>query len=386
VAWGSFQGWTLGPTAKRHAGDGRTCPVESGYNPRTFDKEPRMCTVSRRAFLATNAAFLTAAAEAELLGRGRQATTPRPTEVAPGVFFVEGDPFATGSNRGWVVFSEYVLVIDASFPAGAEQTVRAIRATTDRPIRFAFDTHHHGDHAYGNQVFTEQGATVIAHLGVLEEMRRLEAGFYRGTSGNWEEEAKSRDDLKRRRLAPPSLLFPSQLIFDDGKQRVELVHFGMAHTRGDAFAWVPQHKVLFTGDACVNGAWNYVGDGNVAQWIRTLDEPRKLVPKALCPGHGPIGDATLLDDQQQFFRRLTEEVERRISARPDARLRDAVEDIRRALQAEPRIARYASGTRYDPLPEQVGKVYEELTGKTQAGGAGGNRSAARMHAVAHGLA
>ena len=108
-----------------------------------------MCKVSRRAFLATNAGFLTAAAEAELLGRARQIPPPpaRPNEVAPGIFFFEGDPFATGSNRGWVVFSEYVLVIDASFPAGAEQTVRAIRATTDRPIRFAFDTHHHGDHA-----------------------------------------------------------------------------------------------------------------------------------------------------------------------------------------------------------------------------------------------
>ena len=344
-----------------------------------------MCKVSRRAFLAANAAILTAAAEAELLGQRQQAATPQPTEVAPGVFFFEGDPFATGSNRGWVVFADYVLVIDASFPAGAEQTVRAIRATTDRPIRFAFDTHHHGDHAYGNQVFTEQGATAIAHLGVLEEMRRLESGFYRGTSGRWEEEAKSRDDLKTRRLAPPSLLFPNQLIFDDGKQRVELVHFGVAHTRGDAFAWVPQHKVLFTGDACVNGAWNYVGDGHVGQWIRTLDEPRKLAPTVLCPGHGAVGTATLLEDQQQFFRRLTEEVERRIAAGPDANLRAAIDDIRRALTAEPRIARYAGGTRYDPLPEQVAKVYEELTGKTLAGDTDPTRSAARMHALAHGL-
>jgi len=344
-----------------------------------------MCKVSRRAFLATQAAFLTAAAEAELLGRGRQTATPRPTEVAPGVFFFEGDPFATGSNRGWVVFAEYVLVIDASFPAGAEQTVRAIRATTDRPIRFAFDTHHHGDHAYGNQVFTKQGATVIGHVGVLEELRRVESGFYDGTSGRWEEEAKSREDLKGRTLAPPSLLFPNQLIFDDGKQRVELIHFGMAHTRGDAFAWVPQHKVLFTGDACVNGAWNFVGDGNVGQWIRTLDEPRKLAPAVLCPGHGSLGDARLLEDQQQFFRRLTEEVERRTTARRDANLRAAVEEIRRALQAEPRIARYANGTRYDPLPEQVAKVYEELTGKKLAGVTDRERSAARMHALAHGL-
>ena len=73
-----------------------------------------MCTVSRRAFLAANAAFLGAAAEAELLGRARQSGLPRmPRELAPGVFFYEGNPFETGSNRGWVVFAEYVLVIDA---------------------------------------------------------------------------------------------------------------------------------------------------------------------------------------------------------------------------------------------------------------------------------
>jgi glyoxylase-like metal-dependent hydrolase (beta-lactamase superfamily II) len=299
------------------------------------------------------------------------------------VYFFEGDPFSTGSNRGWVVFSDYVLVIDASFPAGAEQTVRAIRATTNRPIRFAFDTHHHGDHAYGNQVFTDQGATAIAHLGVLDEMRRVETGLYGGASGRWEDEAKSRSDLKSRRLVPPSVLFPNQLIFDDGKQRVELTHFGMGHTRGDAFAWIPQHKVLFTGDACVNGPWNFVGDGHVGQWIRTLDEPRKLAPKAVCPGHGPIGDHSVLDDQQRFFQRLTEEVERRVTR--GTSVRTAVEEIRQAIQADPRIARYASGTRYDPLKEQVAKVYEELTGKQMAGSADAQRGAARMHARAHGL-
>jgi glyoxylase-like metal-dependent hydrolase (beta-lactamase superfamily II) len=345
-----------------------------------------MCTLSRRAFLAANAAFLGAAAEAELLGRGRQASAPNRTavELAPGVFFYEGDPFATGSNRGWVIFSEYVLVIDSSFPAGAEETVRAIRATTNRPIRFAFDTHHHGDHVYGNQVFTAQGATVIAHVNALQEMRRLETGVFGGPSGRWEEEASARDDLKGRKLAPPSLLFPTELVFDDGVQRVELVHFGVGHTRGDAFAWIPKHRILFTGDACVNGAWNFVGDGHVGRWIRTLDEPRALAPKTVCPGHGALGTADLLDDQQLFFRRLVEEVEQR-ATRGDA-VGGAIEDIRRAIQSESRIARYASGGRYDPLREQVGKVYEELTGKKLAGIVDVERGGARMHARTHGRA
>jgi cyclase len=346
-----------------------------------------MCTVSRRAFLATHAGFLAAAAEAELIGRApREAPPGRPVELASGVFFFEGDPFTTGSNRGWVILSEYVLVIDASYPAGAEETIRAIRATTNKPIRFAFDTHHHGDHSYGNQVFTDQGATAIAHLNALAEMRRVESGFYRGVPGHWEDEAKERQDLQHRKLAPPSLLFPNQIVFDDGSQRVELVHFGMGHTRGDAFAWLPNRQVLFTGDACVNGAWNFVGDGHVGQWIRTLDEPRRLAPKTICPGHGALGGIEILEDQQQFFRRLTEEVERRLDAGPSLGRGEAVEAIRRAIQTDARIARYTTGTKYDPLPEQIAKIYEELTGKKLAGLEDAKQGGARMHARAHGLA
>ena len=53
-------------------------------------------------------------------------------------------------------------------------------------------------------------------------------------------------------------------------QRVELLHFGHAHTAGDAFAWLPKHDIVFTGDACVNGAFNYTGDGNTESWIGVL--------------------------------------------------------------------------------------------------------------------
>ena len=61
-----------------------------------------------------------------------------------------------------------------------------------------------------------------------------------------------------------------------GEHRVELHHLGVAHTHGDAFAWLPKEKILFTGDACVNGAYNFVGDGEVEKWIKTLDAARKL--------------------------------------------------------------------------------------------------------------
>src|SRR5438445_4417207 len=86
-------------------------------------------------------------------------------EIAPGVFFRYSAITATdknvvfgGSNNIWIVFEDHVAVIDANFPTGAAEVIAAIRKTTDKPIRYVLDTHHHGDHAYGNAVFAQQGA------------------------------------------------------------------------------------------------------------------------------------------------------------------------------------------------------------------------------------
>jgi len=113
-------------------------------------------------------------------------------EVAPGVYFHEGDLAGRGHcNNGWVVFEDYVLVIDGNFPSGASELIPKIRAITNKPIRFAFDTHHHGDHAYGNQVWADQGAVAVAHVGVIEEMKKYETGYFGGKPGRWEDTARN---------------------------------------------------------------------------------------------------------------------------------------------------------------------------------------------------
>src|SRR5207253_9079483 len=91
-------------------------------------------------------------------------------EVAPGVFFRYSSISATdknipfgGSNNIWVVFDDYVAVVDANFPKEAGDVIEAVRKTTDKPIRYVLDTHHHGDHAYGNAVFGKAGASIVAH-------------------------------------------------------------------------------------------------------------------------------------------------------------------------------------------------------------------------------
>lgn len=345
-----------------------------------------MCDVSRRNVLLGTA--LVAG-----LGRseGTAQTEPerskdevnQPVQVADGVFFHQGDIEHQGHcNNGWIIFKDYVLVIDANFPSGAQNILPKIRAITPKPIRFAFDTHHHGDHAYGNQVMMDNGATPIAHTGVIEEMKRYETGYYDGKPGRWEDTAKTRPDVAASRLKPPSLLFPRELYFDDGEHRVELLHLGIAHTHGDAVAWLPKERILFTGDACVNGPFNFVGDGNVEKWVGTLDAAKALNAKAVCPGHGPRGLASVLEDQQLFFKQLREQVGALVQAKKSAReILESIPRVSEDLKSQQQISRYIG----DGLAAQAEKVYHEMTGESFPDRSKVARAARNLHRHAHAL-
>lgn len=274
------------------------------------------------------------------------------------VYFHEGALKEHGHcNNGWVVFEDYVLVIDGNFPSGALEIIPKIKAITDKPIRFAFDTHHHGDHAYGNQVWHENGAVAVAHAGVLEAFKKYETGLYGKGPGRWEGEAKSRPDVAASKLKAPSILFNKDMVFDDGKHRVELIHFGVAHTHGDGFAWLPKEKILFTGDACVNGSYNNAGDGDTGEWVKTLELARKLGATMVCPGHGPVAAGNLLEQQQQFIIQMRAQVKRRLEAGKSwAEVKAALPEIRAALQADEGIAKYAG----DSLEGMAEKAYREM--------------------------
>lgn len=280
-------------------------------------------------------------------------------QVAPDVYFHEGDIKGSGHcNNGWIVFEDYVLVVDGNFPSGAQEIIPKIKAVTDKPIRFAFDTHHHGDHAYGNQVWVDNGAVPVAHAGVIAELKKYETGYYGGQPGRWEDAAKSRKDVAASKLKPPTLLYNKDLIFDDGRQRVELLYFGVAHTHGDGFAWLPKERILFTGDACVNGPYNYMADGDSAQWVKTLAAAKKLGAQTICPGHGPVGTGRVLEDQQKYLVELRKQVKKYAGRKPEE-VKAAVADIKAALLKQKPITRFVG----DFFPAQVEQVYVEMGGK-----------------------
>ena len=107
-------------------------------------------------------------------------------QIAPGVFFRYSAISPTnpnvfgGSNNIWIVFEDYVVVVDANFPKEAGDVIAAIRKTTKKPIRYVLDTHHHGDHAYGNAVWVSAGATIVSADALRPPAAADRAGRVRG--------------------------------------------------------------------------------------------------------------------------------------------------------------------------------------------------------------
>jgi phosphoglycerate dehydrogenase-like enzyme/glyoxylase-like metal-dependent hydrolase (beta-lactamase superfamily II) len=279
------------------------------------------------------------------------------SKLAPDVYFMQTqtEPEFLGCNSGWVIFDDYVLVLDAGFPLSAKIVVEEVRKTTTKPIRYVFDTHYHGDHSFGNGVYTDVGATGVAHTLCIRDQRLKNPAGFQGMM-------ESKDELTRRQVAgaknkDATIGFDSSMEFSDGKHRVILLHYGQAHTPGDAMAYLPQEKILFTGDACVNGAYNYMGDGDSESWIRVLESLQELDVKTVAPGHGAAAGKELLATQREWFVQLRDRIGAGISA---GRSLDQI-------KADYDIAWYkkwTGKTLSDPSPAaNVEQVYNELTGR-----------------------
>jgi glyoxylase-like metal-dependent hydrolase (beta-lactamase superfamily II) len=276
-------------------------------------------------------------------------------EIAPGVFFRYSSISATdpkvpfgGCNNMWVVFKDYVVVIDANFPKEAADVMADIRKTTKLPIKYVLDTHHHGDHAYGNCVWAKEGAKIVAH----KSCDRL-----LNTTGPaaWEAAGKDRKDIKENELKQADITFDDKYVIDDGAQRVEFIHFGHCHTAGDAVAYLPKLKILCTGDACVNGAFNFMGHSNSASWALNLAKMAKLDVDVVCPGHGKMAGKDLLTTQKRYFDDMRAEIKNGIEAKK------SLEEITMSLDM-PWYKEWTGKAARD-IKDNVKHVYDELNGK-----------------------
>jgi cyclase len=288
--------------------------------------------------------------------------------VVPGVWFRQGDPVRFGHCNNVVIeMKDYLIVVDANFPSGARALMADIKKVSSKPVKYVFDTHHHGDHLYGNSLWTQAGATTLAYKGVSEELKRYEPA-------NWRQTAGGRKDVAALKLPgpePPKQTFDkSPFVIQDGTRRVEFHFFGWAHTRGDGFVYLPKEQVLATGDAVVNGPYNGMGDANIGNWASVVRQAMKLPVKHVLPGHGPAGGREILVGQERFLRELYAAVKSAIDN--NKKLADLVTmkgnnptdpKIKLSAAVQPWVSKFLASQIKNTFEEiSLGKPHGEITG------------------------
>jgi glyoxylase-like metal-dependent hydrolase (beta-lactamase superfamily II) len=233
-----------------------------------------------------------------LMTASLRAESGPPQQIAHGVWFMLGDSSKGYSNTTVIEMKDYLIVVDANYPGRAKELLEITKQLSPKPVRYVFDTHAHGDHAYGNSTWTAAGATTVAFAGVTAEMNRWEPTRWRNALPKRPDlQATGETDVQR----PQMSITGDKLVLNDGTREVDFLFLGWGHTPGDGYVWLPGDAVLVTGDAAVNGPRNKLLDAYLENWPRALDKAIALAPQHVLPGHGEAGGVEILLGQRSFL-------------------------------------------------------------------------------------
>lgn len=193
-------------------------------------------------------------------------------------YTAEGDP-----NTGIIVGDDAVLVADTqATPVMAEDVIRRIREVTDKPIKYVLLTHYHAVRVLGASAY---GADhVIASQDTYDLIVERGAADMKSEIERFPRLFRSVESVPG--LTWPTLTFKGEMTLWLGKLEVKIMQLGRGHTKGDTVVWLPQEKVLLSGDLVEYGATPYAGDAYFQDWPATLDAIAALEPEKLVPGRG----------------------------------------------------------------------------------------------------
>ncbi len=267
-------------------------------------------------------------------------------------YTAEGDP-----NTGIVVGDDAVMVIDTqATPVMAQDVVRRIREVTDKPIRYVVLSHYHAVRVLGASGYKPEH--VIASRDTYDLI--VERG-----EADMKSEIERFPRLFRAVESVPGLTWPS-IVFEQrmtmwlGKLRVDIMQVGRGHTKGDTVVWLPDERILFSGDLVEYGATPYTGDAYLRDWPATLDAIAALGPQRLVPGRGaslqtPAQVAAGLASTRAFVQDLVCAVE--LGAKAGKDLRTVYRETYAALK--PKFGHWVI---FDHcLPFDVTRAYDEVT-------------------------
>ena len=214
-------------------------------------------------------------------------------ELAAGVYALVGpttdrtsENLGNNANFGVVVGEDGVLLIDPGGTAkGAQMIEAAIRRITDQPVTLVINTGGQDHRWLGNGYFKSRGATVIANdKAVADQKARLQEQLQRLA------QAVGEDALQGTEAAYADQTFSDSHHFVFGGRRIEIHHAGHAHTPGDSFVWLPDQRILFSGDIVYVDRLLRIGSHSAHKsWIGAFEALAQRQPDILVPGHGRPG-------------------------------------------------------------------------------------------------
>ena len=204
------------------------------------------------------------------------------------------------SNTTFIITKEGVIVIDTRpTPAEARKVLAEIRKLTALPIVYTINTHYHGDHTFGNQVF-KNSKTIIAHKNVRNKL--IESGQEHlslfktfGLPG-----------INEVEITPPNIIYEKEMEIWLGGYRLQLLYHGKGHTDGDTIIYIDQLRTVITGDLVFNKKIPYMADSYIDDWIGSLKYIELLKNETVIPGHGPIGERTTIIAMKHYLMNLKE--------------------------------------------------------------------------------
>jgi cyclase len=240
-------------------------------------------------------------------------------QLAPNVYAYQqeggtGHLNAGISNAGLFVGEDSLLVFDAlGYPLQSKAFIAAAKeASGGKPISHLINSHHHGDHVAGNQFF--RPAQIASHPYCRQEVLKA----IPNTPTSWPKADGLADGTEVRKLAPPTVTFEDNLIYNIGGNTVEFRFVGPAHTWGDVVAYLPQHKILFAADLAFFHLVPYCHNAYISKWMESIDKVMKMDVDVIVPGHGPVGGKKDLAESADYFRFLKTEVKKRYDAKMSA--------------------------------------------------------------------
>ena len=282
-------------------------------------------------------------------------------ELGPGIYAaIDGPEHKSGSNAGFVIGDDGVLVVDSFFNTDAAQALVAeIRRLTPKPIRYIVNTHYHADHTGGDQVLRDAGAIIIAHRNVRGWVRTNNTNLF---GDRITPELRARIEA----LPLPDLVTDKDLTVWLGSRKV-VVRTVLGHTGGDLTIFVPDANILFCGDMLWRKVAPNLIDGSVEEWTAT-DAEFAAMPNAArthyVPGHGDVADVKDVNEFRAYLLDLRQlvAVGREAGLRDDALLRDVAPKLKarhpdwtisdRAIAAEVRyMDQELAGTKRRPVPQ-----------------------------------